>query len=81
MNLNFMRLHEISLRQDIKSNYRHTAGLISLNLFINTKFAKLELPKRPKISNGYQITKVKDKAKKEYYRGTTVEYFWNPALQ
>ena len=28
MNLNFMRHHEILLRQDIKSNYRNTAGTI-----------------------------------------------------
>ena len=41
-----MRHHEILLRQDIKSNYRNTAGTILLNLFINTN--QLRITKKAK---------------------------------
>ena len=39
------------MRKDIKLNYRNTAGAILLNLFINTKFTKLELPKRQNVKH------------------------------
>ena len=49
MNLNFVKHHEIFLRQDIKSNYRNTAGTIC-PIYSLTR-TNLELPKRQNVKH------------------------------